>query len=336
MQRKFRNLKQLITYFSDEKVALAYLEEELWGGKPTCPHCGHQNPRRLEDGINFKCRGKKPDGKKCDSRFNVKVGTIYENTKLPLSTWFASIYLCTGHKKGISSCQLGRDLGITQKTAWFVLHRIREMAKIGKKRKLKDVVQADECFIGGSNKNRHADKKIESAAGRSRNDKTIVLGIMQQDGVVRTEVIPDAKAKTIKPIIQRLVEKGAILITDDWDSYKSLKKEYFHVVVDHSQGEYVRGAFSTNRMEGFWGLLNRGLYGIYHQVSPKHLQRYLEEFSHRYNSRKLNDADRFVITVQQSRGRLTYADLTKKIVPYSHEESQQENEEKGPETGKTD
>lgn len=328
--QEFKNLKELIAYFSDEKKCLAYLEKQLWNGKPVCPHCGSKRVYRLADGKKFKCGNKKT----CDRKFTILVGTIYENTKLPLSIWFAAIYLCTAHKKGVSSHQLARDLGVTQKTAWFILHRIREMIKAHKV-KLQDVVQADEVFVGGLNKNRHADKKIENSTGRSFKGKIPVLGVMQENGVVNTAVIPNTQAVTIKPIIQEMVQAGSILVTDDWDSYKSLSKEYFHIIIDHSTGEYVRGAFSTNRIEGFWSFLNRSLYGIYHCVSPKHLQRYCDENAYRYNSRKLKDADRFTLTVQESWGRLKYADLIKKEVNCRHGESQ-ENEEKDHQKGEAD
>lgn len=304
--QKFKNIKELFAYFSDEKVCLSYLEDQLWEGKPVCPHCGTKKVYRLKDGKNFKCGNKK----ECDSRFNVKVGTIYENSKLPLSIWFASIYLATAHKKGISSHQLARDLGITQKTAWFVLHRIREMVK-AYKAKVKDVVQADEVFIGGLNKNRHAHKKRDYFVSGKHSDKTIVLGVMHQTGFVNTVIIPDLDASTIQAHIRSMVGKGSILITDDAHAYKTLAGDYSHVAIVHAEGEYARGAFSTNRLEGLWSLLQRMILGIYHNVSPKHLQRYCDEMGHRYNFRNMTDPERFHLTIRGSRGRLKYADLIK-------------------------
>lgn len=302
--KEFTSLKDVIVYFSDEKRALSYLEAQLWGDTPICPHCGSTRVYRLADGKKFKCGNKKT----CDRKFTVLLGTIYENTKLPLSTWMAAIYLCTAHKKGISSHQLARDLNITQKTAWFLLHRIREMTKIHKV-KLKDVVQADEVYIGGVNANRHSHKKKDYAKGEK--DKTAVLGTMQQNGVVNMAVLQNTQEETIKPLIRKMVEAGSILITDDLNVYGSLSTEYNHVVVRHNEGEFGRGAFSTNRLEGFWSALRRSLYGIYHCVSPAHLQRYCDENAHRYNLRKMTDPARFALTVRKSYGRLRYADLIK-------------------------
>src|ERR1700748_3199919 len=208
----FTNLKEVMAYFSDEKVCLSYLEQQLWNGKPVCPHCGCTKVYRLADGKNFKCGNKKD----CDSRFNVLVGTMYENTKLPLSTWFGALYLRTSHKKGVSSYQIARDFGITQKSAWFLLHRIREMTKL-QDFKAQFVAQADEVYIGGRNKYKHAHKKNAAVSGSM--GKTPVLGVMQQNGVVNTAVIPNTQEETIKPLIKKMVEEKAILITDDLSTY---------------------------------------------------------------------------------------------------------------------
>lgn len=302
--QEFKCLRDVNTYFSDEKRCLCYLEFQLWGGKPVCPHCRSERVYRLADGKNFKCGNKKT----CDRKFNVLIGTMYENTKLPLSVWMSAIYISTAHKKGISSHQFARDYGITQKSAWFVLHRVREMLKAHRP-KLGDVVQIDEIYIGGLNENRHTHKKVNYAKGEK--DKTAILGMMQQNGVVTMAVLPNTQEGIIKPIIQETVKSGSILITDEFSSYKSLVAEYLHVTIKHNDGEYGRGAFSTNRLEGFWSLFRRTLWGTYHCVSPAHLQRYCDESAHRYNFRKLTDPARFALTVRKSRGRLRYADLIK-------------------------
>jgi transposase-like protein len=221
------------------------------------------------------------------------------------------MYLIASHKKGISSHQLHRDLGITQKTAWFILHRIREALRDKNSPLLTDVVEVDETFVGGKNKNRHADKKVENSQGRSVKDKTPVVGVMQRGGRVITQVVRDTKAENLHPIIVNAVKSGSIVITDEWRAYQGLDG-FSHVVVSHTEGEYVRGAFHNNTIEGFWSLLKRGLYGIYHQVSPKHLSRYCNEFTYRYNSRKMKDCERFEITLQRVNGRLKYKDLTGK------------------------
>lgn len=299
----FKNLPQLLNYFKDEKTAVEYFEQQRWGGNVVCPHCGHDKVYRTTRG--YKCASKT-----CYKKFTVKVGTIFEDSKISLRIWFAAIYICSAHKKGISSCQLARDLNITQKTAWFVLHRVRAMLKSEAPFMIKTVYQADETFIGGKNKNRHADKKVKESQGRSVKDKTPVLGMVKQsDGTVITRVIPDTKAKTLKPIINELVKEGSILVTDEWPAYNSIRDKYDHVVVNHKSGEYVRGVYHTNSVEGFWAILKRGIYGIYHYASPQHLHAYCNEFAYRYNSRKITDLERFDRVLTHTQGRLTYKNL---------------------------
>ena len=308
MNTNFKNIIEFQRYFNTEEVCRKYLEINRWPEGIICPFCCSTKVYRFSDGKRFKCADRF-----CNKKFTVTVGTMYENSKIPLQKWFLAMYVIGNHKKGISSCQLARDLGVTQKTGWFLLHRIREMhIKKSANRKLRDVVSADETFIGGLNKNRHADKKIEDNQGRSTKDKTPVLGLIQHGGHVVTEVIPDTKAATLKPIIQRMVERGSIIVTDEWDSYNSIRGEYKHVVIKHNEGEYVRGAFHTNNIENFWSLLKRGIYGIYHQVSRKHLDRYCQEFAFRFNTRKIKDVDRFDVIVRNSEGRLKYKELIKK------------------------
>jgi len=222
------------------------------------------------------------------------------------------VYLCTSSKKGISSLQLHRQLGVTQKTAWFILHRIREMLRAKAPHMLKDVVEIDETLVGGKNKNRHADKKVKGSQGRSAKDKTPVLGAVQRGGKLVAVAVPDTQAETLKPIIKKWVEDGSIMVTDEYRSYNELKRDYLHVTVNHSEEEYVRGAFHTNTIEGFWSLFKRGIFGIYHNVSPKHLQRYVTEFESRYNSREIKDNERFELSVQNSTGRLKYKQLISK------------------------
>ena len=309
----FKNLKELVNYFSDEKVARQHLEEQRWGGNTTCPHCGTAKPYALSDEKTYKCANKE-----CRKKFTVTVGTIFENTKLPLSTWFAAIYLCTAHKKGISSCQLARDLGITQKAAWFVLHRVREMLTEKAPFMLENEVEVDETFVGGKEKNKHASKKIKNLTGtaprgRSLAGKTPVLGILERDGKVYAVPVKDTSAKTIQPIMVDVVRPGSTLYTDEWQGYKGLSVKYDHRVVQHGKGEYVVGVVHTNGIEGFWAGLKRGIVGIYHQVSAKHLHRYCNEFSYRYNTRKDIDTERFNVSLTRLEGRLTYKALIAKV-----------------------
>ena len=301
---KFKSLPQILTHFKDKETCIKFLEQQRWNGKPECPKCGHSKKiYKIENGKRYKC-----GNNECGKKFSVTVGTVFENSKIPLNMWFAAIYLATAHKKGISSLQLHRDLGVTQKTAWFMLHRIREMMRDKAPALLEGEVQADESFVGGKNKNRHADKKVKDSQGRSVKDKTPVFGLANK-GHVNLKVVPDTKATTLKPIIASMVEEGAIIVTDEWAAYNGLSRDYQHRVVKHNQGEYVRDGFHTNTMEGFWSLLKRGIYGIYHHASSKHLSRYCDEFSYRYNTRNLADPERFTASLAQVNGRLTYKQL---------------------------
>jgi len=302
MELHFKSLPKLLDHFKDNVTCIEFLEQQRWGKTPVCPFCGSKQIYRTNRG--FKC-------KECTKKFSVTVGTIFENSKIKLTTWFAAVYLCTAHKKGISSLQLSRDLGITQKTAWFMEHRIRESLRIKHSPLLKGTVQADETFVGGKNKNRHADKKIEGSQGRSVKDKTPVFG-MTNDGKVNLEVVPNTQAATLKPIIKNLVEKGSIVVTDEWGGYTGLGKNYDHKVIKHNEGEYKKDGYHTNNIEGFWSLLKRGIFGIYHYASPQHLHRYCDEFSYRFNTRDIDDSDRFMASLTRVNGRLTYKQLINK------------------------
>jgi len=302
---EFKSLIDLTKKFPDEKTCIEHLEAIRWNGNVVSPF----DPTSKV----YKCAGFKYKCKNTGKYFNVRTGTIFEDTKVPLQKWFMAIYIVNSHKKGISSHQLAKDIEITQKSAWFLLHRIRYAQDHQNfKKTLRDVVQADESFFGGKNKNRHADKKVEynQSKGRAFKDKTPVLGLMQY-GQVTLRVIPNTQAETMRPIIRDLVEKGSILVTDEYDPYRWLRGHCFHVVVNHSRGQYVNGAFHTNSIEGFWSHFKRGVYGIYHQISRKHLHRYCSEFAFRYNTRKTTDPNRFNLCLTDIEKRLTYKQLIK-------------------------
>lgn len=301
MDLQFDSLIQCLDYFSNEETCIAFLEQIRWDGNPQCPHCKCKKVYRTKRG--YKC-----SNKECYKKFSIRVGTIFENSKIKLRLWFAAIYLCTAHKKGISSLQLHRDLGVTQKTAWFMLMRIREMVRQNNPVMLEGESQADETFVGGKNKNRHESKKVKNSQGRSVKDKTPVLGIVS-DKKVRTFVVPDTKAKTLKPLINKTVKSGSILVTDEWKAYLSMSQDYDHKVVKHKEKQYVMNGFHTNSIEGFWSILKRGIYGIYHNVSREHLSRYCDEFSYRYNTRELKDSQRFANSLENIESRLTYKQL---------------------------
>lgn len=300
---EFRNLKDLLSKLSDESVCRDYVEQMRWGGNPVCPHCGESKPYRLKDGKAFRCRAKT-----CKRDFSVTVGTIFENSKIPLSTWMGALYILTGHRKGISSLQLSRDLGVTQKTAWFMNHRIRFI--MGEPDEpLENIVEVDETYVGGkfANMNRGRRKRWQESG---QDNKVGVMGLVQREGKAKLTVIG---ASSFKDVVRDNVDKTALVITDTHLSYVGLSQEYAgHFSVNHSQSEYRSGIAYTNSVEGFFSCLKRSIYGIYHQVSPKHLQRYCNETSYRYNTRKLKDVDRFNLTLQNTEGRLTYKNLIKK------------------------
>jgi transposase-like protein len=307
----FKNLTECLDYFKEESTCIAYLEQQRWGGTPACPFCGVINPYRTNRG--FKCRDKE-----CGKKFTVKVGTVYENSKIPLRTWFTSIYLCLSSKKGISSLQLSRQLGITQKTAWFVLHRIREMLKDKAPQMLRENIQIDETYVGGLEKNKHKSKQAKlgrGKGGKAKDVKTPVFGIAETGGKVEVHVTDWVTKKKAKELIEAHVEKGSTMVTDGFAMYAFLGQDdrFKDVIVDHSAGQYVNSGFHTNGIENFWSLLKRGIIGIFHQVSPQHLQRYCDEFAARYNTRKIKDHERFELSVQNSNGRLKYKQLIGKV-----------------------
>jgi transposase-like protein len=301
---EFKNLKELMAHLSDDQRCRDYAEQMRWGGNPVCPYCGKSKPYRIKDRGRFRC-----SSRNCKKNFSVTVGIIFENSKIKLSTWLAALYILTAHKKGISSHQLARDLGVTQKTAWFMNHRIRLIMDLPPE-PLEEIVEVDETYVGGTfaNMNRARRKKWQESG---RDNKTAVMGLVQRNGDARLTVIGN---KTFKDIVISNVVKSAYIMTDSHISYIGLNQQFAgHEAVNHSIQEYRRGLAHTNSVEGFFSLFKRTIHGTYHQISPKHLHRYCAETTFRFNSRKIKDADRFRETISNVEGRLKYKDLTKKL-----------------------
>lgn len=301
---EFDSLLEMVMYFKDEKTCLKYVEQCMSdeNGVYRCPHCGTDKIYRYKDGLLFKCSG-------CKNQFTAKVGTIFEGSKLPMIKWMMAIYLIGNHKKGISSYQLARDLKTTQKTGWFMLHRIRKAMEQDSVM-MDGIVEADETFIGGKNKNRHKNKKFKNAQGRSFQDKVAVMGLLQREGKVKTVVIGNTQGENIRRVVFGNVKTGSTLISDEWWAYRNMKEHYHHEVVDHARGQYVNeNGATTNSMEGFWAHLKRSLWGIYHRVSPKHLQKYVDEVTFRWNTRKLNEGERLSVIMSKVNCRLKYNQL---------------------------
>lgn len=258
----YRSVLEIIRDFPDEQSCIEYLEETRWEGNPVSPF----DPTSKV----YKCKGNRYYCKNTGKYFNVRTGTLFDGTKIPLQKWFIAIWLLASHKKGVPSRQLARDIGVTQKTAWFMLHRIRG-CYADLDTTLSGEVEMDETFVGGKNKNRHRDKKVPVCQGRAHIDKTPVLGMVERGGRIVAQVIPDTSQRSITPVVCQRVDRSATVYTDEWQGYDTIAKLYSRFFVDHSRGQYASGNVTTNRIEGFWGILKRGIIGVYQMTSRKHL-----------------------------------------------------------------
>lgn len=300
---EFKSIRDLLKIFSNEQSCIDHLEKLRWNGNVISPFDATSKV--------YKCAGNKYRCKNSGKYFNVRTGTLFDNTKVGLQTWFVAIYLITGHKKGISSLQLSRDLNVTQKTAWFMLQRIRNCFQIENDHKLDNEVECDESFVGGKNKNRHSDKKVEKSQGRSFKDKTPVFGMIERKGKLIAKTVSNTAADRLMPEIIKSVKKSAKIYTDEWIGYNGLQRIYDHAFVKHNEKEYVNGKVHTNTIENFWSLLKRGIIGIYHFTSKKHLQKYVDEFVFRFNTRHNSMCTRFNLLLQNSNYYLPYKQLIK-------------------------
>jgi len=301
INRDFNSILELLQAFPNEQSCIDQLEALRWGGFVVSPFD--------ETSKVYKCKGNKYRCRNTGRYFNAKTGTLFDNTKISLQKWFVAIWLVTSHKKGISSMQLARDIAVTQKTAWFMLHRIRKCFGIENDNDLDGNVEVDETYVGGKNKNRHNSKKVENAQGRSTKDKAPVVGMIERGGKLNARMVDNAQAKTLSREVLCNVKETATLHTDEWMGYSGLAKIYDHLVVNHGHSEYVNGAAHTNTIEGFWSLLKRGIIGIYHFTSKKYLQNYIDEFVFRYNTRTYTEAGRFNLLLANTETRTKYADL---------------------------
>jgi len=307
-------LQKAILYFANPDNCLNYLAAKRWpDGVPVCPTCGSEAVTFIASRHVWQCKARHPK-----AQFSIKVGTIFEDSPISLDKWLTAMWLLANCKNGISSYEIARDLGISQKSAWHMLHRIRMAAHQGPVGKLSGEVEVDETFIGGKARNMHLWKRRRKITAPGPKDKVPVMGILERGGKVRTFVVPGTRRKHLVPRIREHVEAGSAIFSDELKSYDGLEADYQHAVINHAV-EYVRGNVHTNTMENFWSLLKRGLHGTYISVEPFHLFRYVDEHAFRYNNRKgvdgepFTDSDRFSLAVSQIVGkRLTWDRLTGK------------------------
>ncbi|MGD0192840.1 MAG: IS1595 family transposase [Rhizomicrobium sp.] len=310
MSNEPKTLLEAIQYFSDPDVALKTMVELRWPNGVYCPTCGRTDVRYIATRRMWECKEKHPR-----KQFTAKVGTIFEDSAIPLEKWLPAVWLVANCKNGISSYEMARDLGVTQKTSWFMDHRIRLAMKTGTFLKVKGDYEADETFVGGLSKNMHIGKRNKVITGTGGTNKAAVMGILKRNNKkgkskVKAAVVPDVRKDTLHAHIYDTVEPGSNLYTDKWVGYRGLSGDFQHEVVDHAI-EYVRGNVHTNGIENFWSLLKRTIKGTYVSVEPFHLGRYIDEQAFRFNERDCDDAERFKKVMRSVSGkRLTYKALT--------------------------
>ena len=306
MEQEPKTLQEAIVYFSNPDNCRDYLVARRWPDGVTCPRCGGKNATFQPKYNRWQCASHH------DRRqFTLKTGTIFEDSPIGLDKWLCAMWQVVNCKNGISSYEVHRAIGVTQKTAWFMDHRIRLALGMASPDKLSGEVEVDETFIGGKARNMHKGARARKIKGTGGSGKVAVMGLLERHGEVRTVVVPNVRRKSLHGQVTQHVEQGATVYSDALRSYNRLEDQYIHNVINHAE-EYVRGNIHTNGIENFWSLLKRGLGGTYISVEPFHLFRYLDEQAFRFNNRKgMKDADRFSLAVSRIVGkRLTFDQLT--------------------------
>ena len=306
---EFKSLSDLMEAFPDENSCYDYLEQLRWPNGVISIYDQTSKVYSLPDHWYMCSRTKR--------KFNVKHGTLFSHSRLPLRKWFIVIWSILNCRKGIASTHLARTVGTTQKTAWFVLHKIRHCSGYMFKDKLDGIVECDETFIGGKNKNRHWDKKVKNSQGRSFKDKVPVLGMLQRSGNVICVVLKDTSSSEILPALLRNIKHFSTIYTDEWQGYNNASDFYDRFKVDHSKHKYSVGGVTTNTIEGFWAILKRGYAGVYHLMRRKHLQRYVDEFTLRYNMRVMTQQERFLMFLNNTGHYISHRQIKAGVSAYS-------------------
>lgn len=312
MTQEPKTLQEAVLYFGNPDNCHEYVVSRRWPNGVTCPTCGRSDVGYLANQRRWQCKGKHPK-----RQFSAKVGTIFEDSALGLDKWLVAVWMIANCKNGISSYEIARSLGITQKSAWHMLHRIRLAMQAGSYSRLAGEVEVDETFIGGRARFMHKDKRAKKIQGTGGLGKAAVMGLLERHGpdghsVVKVKMVPTVRRKALLPEVQEYVVPGAEVFTDALPSYRGLAADYIHSVIDHAES-YAEGKIHTNGLENFWSLLKRGIKGTYVSVEPFHLFRYLDEQSFRFNTRKQRDADRFRAAVRGIVGRrVTWDEVTGK------------------------
>jgi transposase-like protein len=302
---EYSSIMEVVETFHDETENHVYLQQARWGEQITCPHCSSEHVYKFRDRKRFKCKA-------CLAHFNVKTGTFYEGTKLSLKKWFIAMYLDMVGCKGISSYELAKQIKVTQPTAWFMLTRLRAgMVNSNEKEdtQMEGIVEVDETWIGGKMKNVHKKRKRKHKDWKY--NKTIVVGMLNRGGKVKCMVVPDRTYEIIKPILFSSVKKGSRLITDEHSGYNGMEYHFTHNKVNHTGRVYSEGDTSTNGVENFWSILKRGIKGVHHHVSKKHVDKYVQEFVFRHNVRNSSMIAKMELLIKNSDVRLKLKDLKK-------------------------